>query len=607
MKNIRAVIDIYRKIAYVLTKKQKVGAMYSFIAMVVCSLLELLGVSAIYPFLQLIIDEDSFRTKWYVRFIYSIAPGINSNQTIVLFCLLIILVFIVKNVMALVCTYIQTRYAERLRKELSLEVFRSYMRRPYEIFVNTSTGNIMRGVRNGPTVINSIVLSLFQFVSEAMTSVLIGIYLLSLDIRIAVATIVLALLCFFTIVIGFKKKIKIMGKQLWELDAKSFSVCSQTFDGVKEIIVMNRRKYFSDRYEETLNKNEKINVAYGFLSACPDRVLEGICMSGFLGIVSVRILMGVEINSFISTLGVFVMGAFKILPSISKMSSRVNTVVFQLPALTDCYDNIRHVREPNTSVGSDAYKKNQEESDKYDNSELKSEIREMKDCLCAHGLVWHYANSARFVLNGLDFVVHKGEAVALIGESGAGKTTLSDILLGLYSPQNGKVLVDGVDIYSIPEAWSQMIGYVPQSVFLVDDTVRANIAFGIPEDRVEDERIWDVLKQSKLDTFIHELPKGLDTIVGDRGLKFSGGQRQRIAIARALYNDPQIMVLDEATSALDSETEKGVMDAIDSLQGSKTLIIVAHRLSTIKNCDRIYEIVDGKALERSKSEVLKRI
>lgn len=604
MKNIRAVIDIYRKIAYVLTKKQKVGAVYSFIAMIVCALLELLGVSAIYPFLQLIIDEETFQTKWYVRIINSIFSGINTNQTIVLFCLLIILVFIGKNVMALVCTYIQTQYAERLRKELSLEVFRSYMRRPYEFFVNTSTGNIMRGVRNGPTVINSIVLSLLQFVSEAMTSVLIGIYLLSLDIRIAIATIVLAMLCFFIIVLGFKKKIKTMGKQQWELDAKSFSVCSQTFDGIKEIIVMNKRKYFSDRYEETLNKNEKINVAYGFLSACPDRVLEGICMSGFLGIVSVRILMGVEINSFISTLGVFVMGAFKILPSISKMSTRVNTVIFQLPALTDCYENIKHIRETDISIGLDAYENNQEEPYEYDDVQLKCGVKEMTVCLCAKGLVWKYTNSSRIILYGLDFVVHKGEAVALIGESGAGKTTLSDILLGLYSPQKGEVLVDGIDIYSIPEVWSQMIGYVPQSVFLIDDTVRANIAFGIPEDQVDDERIWGVLKQSKLDIFIRELPKGLDTIVGDRGLKFSGGQRQRIAIARALYNDPQILVLDEATSALDSETEKGVMDAIDSLQREKTLIIIAHRLSTIRNCDRIYEIIDGKAIERDKSEVL---
>ncbi|RHP90058.1 ATP-binding cassette domain-containing protein [Firmicutes bacterium AM59-13] len=199
----------------------------------------------------------------------------------------------------------------------------------------------------------------------------------------------------------------------------------------------------------------------------------------------------------------------------------------------------------------------------------------------------------------------KGESVAFIGESGAGKTTLADIILGLYIPQEGTVTVDGVSIYDIPQDWSRIVGYVPQSVYLLDDTIRNNILFG--EKQMDDKKIWDALKQAQLYDFVKTLPDGLNTIVGERGIKFSGGQRQRIAIARALYYNPDILVLDEATSALDNETEEALMESIEALQGLKTLIIIAHRLSTIRNCDKIYEVKDGKIELRNKEEILKGI
>lgn len=195
--------------------------------------------------------------------------------------------------------------------------------------------------------------------------------------------------------------------------------------------------------------------------------------------------------------------------------------------------------------------------------------------------------------------------MAFIGESGAGKTTLADIILGLYIPQEGTVTVDGVSIYDIPQDWSRIVGYVPQSVYLLDDTIRNNILFG--EKQMDDKKIWDALKQAQLYDFVKTLPDGLNTIVGERGIKFSGGQRQRIAIARALYYNPDILVLDEATSALDNETEEALMESIEALQGLKTLIIIAHRLSTIRNCDKIYEVKDGKIELRNKEEILKGI
>ena len=220
---------------------------------------------------------------------------------------------------------------------------------------------------------------------------------------------------------------------------------------------------------------------------------------------------------------------------------------------------------------------------------------------------WRYPNSDVYVLKDLDLTVHKGEAIGFIGSSGAGKTTLSDMILGLFKPLMGGIYVDGIDIYTIPMQWAHVVGYVPQAVYLTDDTIRNNIAFGEEEQDIEDDKIWFALEQAQFKTFVQQLPNGLDTIVGERGIRFSGGQKQRLAIARALYYDPDIVILDEATSALDNETEKAVMESIDALQKSKTLIIVAHRLTTLRNCDKVFEIKDGKAFEVDMEQFKKQI
>ena len=219
-------------------------------------------------------------------------------------------------------------------------------------------------------------------------------------------------------------------------------------------------------------------------------------------------------------------------------------------------------------------------------------------------VVWKYPDGTENVLDYVTISINKGESIAFVGPSGAGKSTLADIVLGLFQPQEGRILIDGVDVSNCPMAFSRIIGFVPQTVYMIDDTIRRNVAFGLFDDEIDESAVWNALEQAQMKEFVEELPMGLDTIVGERGVRFSGGQSQRLAIARALYTNPDILILDEATSALDTETETAVMEAIEALQGQKTLIIIAHRLTTIRNCDKIYEISNGKASERKYTDLL---
>lgn len=239
-----------------------------------------------------------------------------------------------------------------------------------------------------------------------------------------------------------------------------------------------------------------------------------------------------------------------------------------------------------------------------DVSDTKGEKIIFRNELKVNDIVWRYPDGQENVLNHITFTINRGESVAFVGPSGAGKSTMADIILGLFEPQNGEILIDGVDILHNKEALSRIISFVPQSVYLIDDTVRRNIAFGIDDDEIDETALNKALEQAQIKEFIYSLPEGMDTLVGERGVRFSGGQAQRLAIARALYTDPDILVLDEATSALDTETETAVMEAIEALQGQKTLIIIAHRLSTIKNCDKIFEIANGQAVEKRYSELM---
>lgn len=595
MENIKSLFRMYKQVSYILTPKQKRNAIVVFASMLLCSCLELIGVSAIYPFLQMMLDADSMKNKWYLQWIYFMNPSAGVKEGILVIGIAIIFVYLAKNMATMGCSYVQFRYAASFQRESSTLMLDSFMKRQYEYFINTNSSDITRGIAYDTSCVYRILLDGFQIISELITAFLIALYLFITDWVIAIWAVALASICFMFIVFYFKGKMKQAGIDTRIANANQAKWMYQAVQGIKEVTVLDRREIFVEQYSEASKEVEKNIVINTTISAAPDRILEGVCISGFMLIIIVRVLMGANMVVFVPTLGAFAMGAFRLLPSISKISSRINDIVFHKEGLYNCYLNIQEVRELEKERH-DRYLVEQNKINMEANLIFKNEL--VIDKIC-----WKYKNAIKDILTCLSLTIRKGESVALIGASGAGKTTLADIILGLLEPQKGTVKMDGIDIFAIPHQWSKIIGYVPQTVYLIDDTVRSNIAFGLSEDMVDDEKIWRALEQAQLKGFVENLPRKLDTFVGERGVKLSGGQRQRIAIARALYEDPDILVLDEATSALDTETETAVMESIDALQGTKTLIIVAHRLSTIRNCDTIYEISNGAAQKKSKHEI----
>lgn len=583
MKNVKTVMTLLNELKFIMNKEQKKKCVRLILIVLIGSLFELLGVSAILPFIQSIMYPEVLLEKWYMKPFASIF-GSNTDYLIFFGGGVIGIVYLLKNLYLCFSAYMQAAFRCKFQKDLSIRVLNSYMELPYIDLIEINSHKILRAIGLDIDGVYSIVENIFKFLSELLTVVLIGIFIIYTDWIMAIGILFLALFCLLFVTFCLKSKMNLLGRTQRNIMYKKSAQAHQAIAGNKEIKVMNRTNSFMKEYANIADSLQNISIRFNFISALPERVIETICISGIIGVVCARILLGVELSGFIPKLGTFAVAAFRILPCISRMTGDINNIVFYKASLEAVYDSL-------------VQQMLRENKGKNRNKYSAGEVISFREKLVVNNIEWKYPQSIEPVISKLNLSIIKGESVALIGESGAGKTTLVDMILGLFEPSSGSIEMDGIDIYSMPQQWSKIIGYVPQAIFLIDDTIRENITFGLEKEQVDDGMVWRALEQAQLKEFVESLPEGLDTIVGERGIKISGGQRQRIAIARALYYNPDILVLDEATSALDNDTEAAVMEAIDSLRGKKTLIIIAHRLSTISNCDKVYEISNGKAIE----------
>lgn len=590
VNGMRKVFDAINKLRFILSREQKFYCVVVFIMAAISAVLEILGVSMVIPLLSIIMSIDQIRGNVYVKPILEALHLSSDTQIIIFICTGVALIYIFKNAFAIFYTWVSTKFANKIRRELALRIFNAYVRQGYTYFVEHNSSEILRGIGVDPQSVQTIVFNIFILMIRIITVVCITVFIVLTSPWLALMLLIMIALSSLMSELLFKNRMRRSGIDQREYSQQARQASLEAIQGSKEIFAMNRQKYFTDEYLRCMVKYDRSCATAAVGSSAPNNILEAMCVVGLVSAIAIKAIAAGGAGMQITEIAAFALGAFRILPYIGSILGSINTITYNAPGLVVAYETLRETHE--LEIRQPSVKNNE----KYANAKLREEIR-------LSNITFAYAVEKGNVLEGLDIIIKKGKSIGLIGASGAGKTTLSDLILGLYSPQSGKITMDGTDIEEIGDNWHRITGYVPQSVYLSDASIRRNVAFGIEEDKIDDDKVWKALEMAQLKPFVEELKEGLDTRVGEWGVKFSGGQRQRVAIARALYSDPDVLIMDEATAALDNETEKAVMESIEALQGLKTLVIVAHRLTTVKKCDEIYEIIGGKAVLKSKEEV----
>lgn len=574
-----------KQVLSILNRGEKIKLVILFFMVGLGSILELLGVSAFSPLINLITDPSIIHTKWYLEWLYQALRIQDTRRFLSVVILIIIAIYIIKNVYLIWERNILYRYIFNVQKRVSVKLLKAYLNEPYSFFLTRNTAVLQRSLQSDTDSFVKAIKHFLELMIEAITCVVIIVYLflVSHSMTIIIAVILVGLVGFFALTT--KKKTQKLGRDSQKYKAEIYQYMNQALGGVKEIKVLNREHTFLNKYEDSFGKFTYAQRVSEILGMVPKYCVEASCMTGLLAAILLKMYFGQkDLIDFIPQLSVFAIASVRLLPSVGRINQYFTYILYEQPSIALVYHDLQEVENI------------EEEKKQNQDWKLKSELR-----ICS--ISYHYPNTDKNVLENASMVIRKGTMVGLVGASGAGKSTLADIILGLLTPQMGKIFADDLDVLKNVHTWQQEIGYIPQVIYLSDDSIRNNIAFGVPEDEIDDTRVRLAAEQAQLADFIDLLPDGYQTSVGDRGIRLSGGQRQRIGIARALYNDPELLILDEATSALDHDTETAVMEAIDHLQGQKTMIIIAHRLSTIANADCIYEVADGKIVPRTKEEL----
>ena len=583
---------IIKRLFEIMSSSQKFLGLVVLVCSLLAAVLETIGVSVIVPLVNVLLQPEKLFENQLIQKITSILRIQTETELVVAVVVGVITIYVSKNLYFIFFSWLKLKYACKVQRECSVYMMKSYMQRGYKFFLKKNVNELIHGVNGDVASLYQIVLGIVQIVTQIFIALFICIYMCYADWQIALGIIVAAIICLLLIIVLFRKRMFQAGVKIRTHTIKASQALLQAFHGIKEVLIMRKQEYFINEFEDNTNKRQTAMIIQGMGSEIPAYIIEGICISGIMFILCVRIVNVPNPENFVAVLASFAVGAFRVLPALGKISNSINIISSSIPGFYSVYDNITEARktcDPFFEFGT--------EDDKlYRDISFSNAIK-------INNLSFAYDSGQKNVLDHVNMKINKGESVAFVGESGAGKSTLADLILGVLTPDQGQILLDGTDIRKIPNTWGRLIGYVPQSIYLSDASVLQNVAFGIDMSEIDEERVKSALEKAELLDFVLGLPDGINTQVGDRGIRLSGGQRQRIGIARALYHNPEILILDEATSALDNETERAVRQAIELLRGKVTLIIIAHRLTTIKDCDVIYEISNGNIIRRSYTEL----
>lgn len=583
-------LQILKKLNVLLDKKQKRTMAGLVVLMVIGAVLQTAGVSMIMPVVSIVMDREALHEEGLLNDLFLLFGGGSEIRFTIIVMLALIGIFVVKNLFLFYQQKVTLAFVYKNQFRTSERMMKNYLRRGYEFYLNADTAVVQRSITSDVNNMYALILGILQLMSDAFVFLFLVTFCFMQDpvMTVLIAGILLVLLVLIKNVL--KPILRKAGEDNQNYYSGLFKLISQTVHGIKEVKIACKEQYFVSAYEKCGKGYVEAVQKYSLYNNIPKLLIETVCVASMMGYMIFMTAIGAETETMITTLTAFAAAALVLLPCVNRINNQINNISYFEPFFLGVSDNLQdEISGKNTDMTF------AEESD--EKLPVKDKI-EMKD------IVYAYPNTDKLIFNHADLTIPIGNSVGIVGTSGAGKSTVVDILLGLLEMQSGRITADRIDIKEKYRSWLKNVGYIPQMIFMLDDTIRKNVAFGIPEDKIDEERLWAVLKEAQLDEFIKTLPEGLETTIGERGIRLSGGQRQRIGIARALYSDPEVLILDEATSALDNETEAAIMDSINRLQGKKTLVIIAHRLQTIEKCNIVYRVEDGKAVVERGAEYL---
>lgn len=590
--------SLFYKLGLIFPPKERLYFVGLFFLSLIGTALDFFGVSLVLPLVNMLVSPELLEGKWWFALLQNIFHIQDTNGMMLLLVLLLIAVYIFKNIFAIYMSLVQGIFLARNRISTSAKFLDCYMRKPYTFHLQHNTAEVVRSINHDVSTAYSLVSSIMSLITSGLITILLVIYLIDVDpwLTLAiVAGLIIYSALYFLIV---RKRMRDAGQESRRISVRMIKAIHQAVGGIKEVKVMGREQYFVDTYAENGDAYIDNQKKYIIYSGIPRHLIEILCVGGVLGLVAVKIATHQELSAIVGSLSAFAVAAIKLLPNANSINSTINSMTYMMPSL----DAVCEVIDDNFSR--EAFQRIEKKNRKVEKEV--NQNTEKKDIFVEH-VSFTYPETDSPVLRDITLSIRPGTSVGIMGVTGAGKTTLVDIILGLLEPQEGKVRYGEMDIRQNYAEWQKHIGYIPQNIYLTDESIRSNVALGVYEQDVDDDRIWKALEDAQLADFVRGLKDGLDTVIGERGVRISGGQRQRIGIARALYYNPDILFFDEATAALDTETERAVMASVNRLSKEKTCIIIAHRLSTIEQCDVVYKVEHNQISKTILADELEKI
>ena len=577
-------MGIILKVFSIFNKSEKKYCFFIIFSMIIGAILEAVGIGAILPLISIMGDNEFLDRHVQLKEAMNIL-GVNNHTAFIIACACVLISFyILKNLYMTWLMKTQIRFSLNNQVYFAGKLLETYICKPYLYHLNQNSATLLRNVSSGAIVIfTNIIVSSFTLITEVITATIIGLLLILVDPFVALIVASSLGLIVYVILKGFRRKIAKQGKIQNEYYACYMKWLNQGLGAIKETKVLNKEFYFINEFNKVYKLYGNANAKFLFYNQLPRMFIETLVTSGLLILIVAKLSLGERHQEIVPLLGLLALAAFRLMPCANRIVNLSNIIKFNMPLFEILYEELISIRNNRGLIA-----KNEVTIKSLSKVNFREKIN-------IKNLQFSYPQGDQIVLKDVSFEIPKGAFVGIIGQSGAGKTTFVDILLGLLEPTNGKILVDGQNIFECVQKWQAILSYVPQSIYLIDGTIVENIALGIPKQEVDAKKLKKVLQMSELHDFIESLPDNLETKVGERGVKLSGGQRQRIGIARALYCDPEVLILDEATSALDNETEKSITNTILNLKGQITIIAIAHRVSTLENCDFKVKFEDGIA------------